>query len=606
MKLKRGPMLILIFSAVSLGVYEMKHLMETGVISRPDALKTLIPLKADEIHAEVIGTTTNVALTPLPSTQPAAVSGCALDFEIWKWNAHMGALFANGGPTTTRGSLMEKFGANVTFRNQDDTGKMIVDISQFVEGLRSDPCAPGPKFITLMGDQTAQFFQEVNPKLKKLGDEYQAEIIGAFGYSGNASAGEDVFMGPQEWKDNCQAMRGGLTAGALREGDWNIALKKLGMCDIPNNPDDTVYDPTAMNWVNATYTDAAQKYVSNFCVDLPLKTNRKEIRHVCVNGVVTWTPGDVTVAQKRGGLVPILSTRESAFQMPCVIVGIRKFNRAHKAEIAKMLAGAFAGADQVRANPAALQKGGEVSSAVYGEEKPEYWVKYYKGVQENDMQGIRVSLGGSRVANYADNLQLFGLRPGDGNLFEATYTTFGKIVSQQYPNLVPTFPPAKEIYDTQYIMAAGQILQAGGQRMDIAQAATTTQVSYSSGAAVTPIKEIVGRRNYQIHFATGSANILPDSFGVLSQIRDDILMTNLAVALHGHTDSQGNPEGNMDLSRRRAASVQTYLEGTSTSSFPRGRIRVYPHGQDEPIASNATKEGMAKNRRVTVVMGTVQ
>lgn len=604
MKLKRGPLLIFIFSAVSLGVYEMKHLMETGVIARPDALKTLVPLKADEIHAEVIGTTTNVALASLPSTQPAAVSGCALDFEIWQWNAHMGVLFANGGPATTRGSLMEKFGANVTFRNQDDTNKMIVDLTQFVEGLKSDPCAPGPKFITLMGDQTAQFFQEVNPKLKKLGDEYQAEIIGSFGYS----RGEDVFMGPQEWKDNCQAMRGGLTAGALREGDWNIGLKKLGMCDIPNNPDDTVYDPTAMNWVNTDYKDAAQKYVSNYCVDLPVKGRPKSEtpRHICVNGVVTWTPGDVTVAHKRGGLVPILSTRESAFQMPCVIVGIRKFNRAHKAEIAKMLAGAFSGADQVRANPAALQKGGEVSVAVYKEETPDYWVKYYKGVQENDMQGIRVSLGGSAVSNYADNLQLFGLRPGDGNIFEATYTTFGKIVSQQYPNLVPTFPPAKEIYDTQYIMAAGQLLQAAGQRMDIAQAATTTQVSYSSGTTATPIREIVGRRPYQIQFATGSAQLLPQSFGTLSQLHDDILMTNLAVALHAYTDNTGNPDGNMALSKLRAQVVRLFIEGKDSASFPHGRIRVFPHGQEDPVASNATTDGRAKNRRVTVVLGTVQ
>lgn len=267
-----------------------------------------------------------------------------------------------------------------------------------------------------------------------------------------------------------------------------------------------------------------------------------------------------------------------------------------------MLAAAFMGADQVRANPAALQRGGEASAAIYKDQTADYWVKYYKGVQENDAQGVLVALGGSRVANYADNLQLFGMRAGDGNLFEATYTTFGKIVSQQYPNLVPSFPPAKEIYDTQYIMAAGELL---GKQQN--STATTLRTSYSGeGIAVAPIKQVVGNRNYQIQFSTGSAQIMPPSFETLNQLRSDILMTNLAVIIRGHTDDVGNPDSNMELSRRRAEAVQAFLEREAPASFPRDRIRVMGHGQAQPIASNTTAEGRAKNRRVTVVLGTVE
>jgi len=67
----------------------------------------------------------------------------------------------------------------------------------------------------------------------------------------------------------------------------------------------------------------------------------------------------------------------------------------------------------------------------------------------------------------------------------------------------------------------------------------------------------------------------------------------------GHTDSDGSPEYNMDLSSRRAGAVAGVLleEGVSP-----GRVRSFGRGEEQPVATNLTPEGRAQNRRVEVII----
>ena len=255
-----------------------------------------------------------------------------------------------------------------------------------------------------------------------------------------------------------QPARGGLVAGVLRDGDWNIAQKWLGDNGLRNNPDEKTYDPDALNWVNASdYIDAAQKYVAGYCETARWCSNGKrtgETKHVCVDGVVTWTPGDVTVAEKKGGLVSIVSTKEYSSQMPYVIIGIDKWMQRNRAIVEGMLPAIFEGGDAVKTSPAALGKRGRDQRRRLQREGRRTGLlgEVLHGVQnEKDKQGLTVELGGSAVNNLADNLLLFGLVPGSANLFAATYTVFGDIVKPQYPDLVPTYYPVDEILDTSYV-----------------------------------------------------------------------------------------------------------------------------------------------------------
>ena len=67
----------------------------------------------------------------------------------------------------------------------------------------------------------------------------------------------------------------------------------------------------------------------------------------------------------------------------------------------------------------------------------------------------------------------------------------------------------------------------------------------------------------------------------------------------GHTDSTGDADYNMGLSKRRAEAVRDYLVVTGTQPE---KLRTIGRGENEPIASNDTKEGQALNRRVEIIV----
>src|SRR5882762_10470886 len=355
----------------------------------------------------------NVPAAPLPGKAPGCSDKPEVRMLVWAWNAQMGMMFATGGPQATSGSLMCKEGVNLKLLRQDDSGKMQEALVAFATELKSGVSNPskGAHFVAIMGDGSAAFLKGLNDTLRRIGPNYIARVVGSAGFS----RGEDKLMGPPEWKGNPAASRGSLVAGVLRDGDWNIAQKWLGDNSLCSNPDEKTYDANCMNWVNASdYLDAPEKYIANYCEDRPVVANGKktgETKHACVNGVVTWTPGDVNVAQKRGRLVSVVSTKEYTSQMPNVVIGIDKWMQDNRRTVEGMLKATFDGSDQVKAVSGALHHAAGVSTAVYNEKNADasYWEKYFIGVSERDKQGIMVDLGGSTVNNLADNLQVFGL-----------------------------------------------------------------------------------------------------------------------------------------------------------------------------------------------------
>lgn len=91
-----------------------------------------------------------------------------------------------------------------------------------------------------------------------------------------------------------------------------------------------------------------------------------------------------------------------------------------------------------------------------------------------------------------------------------------------------------------------------------------------------------------------SANSVLDSVALVAKEYDK---TRLQVI--GYTDSTGNDKINQPLSERRAAAVANYL---ALRGVQGSRINSYGAGAANPIASNATAEGKAQNRRVEITL----
>jgi OmpA-OmpF porin, OOP family len=535
-------------------------------------------------------------------TRPGAEGQPEVRGLIWAWNAQMGLILANGGPQATEGSLMAANGVNLKLVRQDDTTKMQEALVAFATALhdgQENPSA-GAHFVNIMGDGAGAFLTSLNDALGKLGPEYKAKIVCALGYS----RGEDKFMGPPSWKSNPEASKGGLVAGVLRDGDWNIAQKWVGDNGLRTNPDDKTWDPDALNWVAANdYIDACHKYIAGYSETRPVVRNgvrTGETKKVTVNGVVTWTPGDVIVAKNKGGLVSIVSTREYASQMPCVMIGIDKWLKNNRETVEGLISAALDGGNFVKSGDRALRRAAEIADGIYKEEDtgPDYWVRYFKGVTEADKQGLMVELGGSSVNNLADALLTFGLVPGSSNLFEATYSKFGELVSSQYPDLVPRVPSASEITDMSYLNAVAERANVNKSAIKPEKPAPVARTSPGGSAP-----KIIGRRTYNIVFDSGKATFTPAASRPLNELRRDLLIASAAsVEIHGHTDNQGNPQANMDLSEARAFAVKNWLKGKAKLNFPDERIQVFAHGQTQPVVPNSSAENRARNRRVQIIL----
>jgi OOP family OmpA-OmpF porin len=169
------------------------------------------------------------------------------------------------------------------------------------------------------------------------------------------------------------------------------------------------------------------------------------------------------------------------------------------------------------------------------------------------------------------------------------------------PNLKQVHKGQLQVSGTQ-IALKGSVANEALRQQVVSQIATSLNPTYSidnglvvaGGEAQNVLDKTLSNR--VVEFESGSATLTSAGRAILDEMGGAIKQIGTPkVQLIGHTDSQGNRQANVALSLARANTVRIYL---IEKGIPAESLSSSGSGPDQPVASNDTVEGRAKNRRI--------
>jgi OOP family OmpA-OmpF porin len=104
-----------------------------------------------------------------------------------------------------------------------------------------------------------------------------------------------------------------------------------------------------------------------------------------------------------------------------------------------------------------------------------------------------------------------------------------------------------------------------------------------------------------LNFDSGDDQLKPENFDLLAKVEKAIdVFPRSELTIEGHTDSHGGDVLNQKLSQERAESVQQYM--VNAMRIPTYRLIATGYGETQPVSSNETEAGRARNRRIDIVI----
>jgi outer membrane protein OmpA-like peptidoglycan-associated protein len=592
-RVQLGPGAIILLLLVMGGLVYV-GLKQTGILEKlnPDAGNTNTSggvllggrEKLEDIARSSIPPSTVSAPTPTTDDPPVTIG-------IWTWQTASGLIDAVGG-TGKSGDHPDSCLCQAGIKNT----RLVVenDTSKQVQALATGQM----QLVTTTGDQAAVDMAGANKLLRG----NKAKVIWSSGYS----FGEDCLMGPESWKRDPQLARGSIVVTAVPYCDWNVTVNWAVDNQIPVNPNEQVYEPNAINFVNATdHIEAAQKFTQNAKVNLVNRATGKTEQFE-INAVATWTPGDVmafsgrpTVNYKGNAekLQKIVSTREYSYMMPNILFGNEDWLNRHRDYVKTLLRCIARSNERIKTDESYFRDRVSVLNALVFNMQgmgPTFWNTYFAGRTENG-----VPLGGSRVNNIAEVRHLFGMdstEPFNRSIFAITYTDHANRLRRLLPDRLENFAAADQVVDLSFIRDITDEKSATG--------VYTATFEGSSGQSANKVVEA----NFQINFDSGSAKVKPSEIARLQEIRSLLIRaTSTRVVVEGHTDNVGDLNTNLRLSKERAQSVWQWLKASDPTGVNINDARligIEGYGPYRPLPGNQnlTESDKAANRRVVIIL----
>jgi len=554
-----------------------------------------------ELNQDEVNNVVNAEKIALPSKEISSLvkNKPVIRIAGYAWNAQSGIIVSNGGSRTTKGSLMEQNGVNLEIIRQDWLSELrnmqMKFIEEYDKGNRFPSSDKSAFAVMIMGDGAPFYISSAQKAIDEIygKNKYHIQVLGAIGMS----YGEDKLIGPPSWKANPKSMKGAVISAVLGDGDWVTTVNYCFANGLKVNPDPSTYDADAVNIYpseNDDYIKSAEELIKSqttgWTVSLKEVVNGKltgKSVNRKIDGCATWTPGDKMVFDKLSGYVDIVSTKEFNNQMPCVLIGVKEWAVKNADYVSNILKSALTASNQMKNYDDWRRKASETVAQAYQMETPAYWYKMFQG-QTDTKNGLTYNMGGSKVFNYADAMQYFGMIDGV-NRYKSVYNQVGKYLKELNPfgfneNVgdVVDFEDAVNLY---FLKNINDIESTSADKADYTEEAT----------------EVVASGEWKINFNTASAEISGNSSQELEKIYNLLIQAeNTKLTIVGHTDNVGNSASNVILSKSRAQAVVDYLK---RKGIPASRFQLIDgKGQSEPVADNSTAYGKNQNRRVVITL----
>ena len=445
----------------------------------------------------------------------------------------------------------------------------------------------------IMGDGAPFYISSVQKALdEKYGkDKYHLQVMGAIGMS----YGEDKLIGPPSWKSDPKSMKGALVSAVLGDGDWVTTVNYAFANGLKVNPDPTTYDAEAVNIYaseNDDYMKSAEELIKSqttgWTVSLKEVSNGKLTGKTVnrkIDGCATWTPGDKLVFDKLSGFVDIVSTKEFNNQMPTTVIGVKEWAVKNPEIVSNILKSALTASNQMKNYEDWKVRASEAVAETFKMETPDYWYQMFKG-QQGTKNGLTYNMGGTKVFNYADAMQYYGMTDGV-NRYKSVYNQVSQYLTELNPfgfnENVGKVVPYEDAVNLFFLKNINDIESTSADVADYSKQST----------------DVMASGEWKINFGSGSASIQNNSTADLERIYNLLVQAeNSKLTIVGHTDNTGNANNNVALSKNRAQAVVDFLK---SKGIPETRFQMIDgKGSNEPLSDNSSDAGKAQNRRVVI------